>query len=379
MRVQSGPAEVVEELRHFSPNSKLFEFLSGGGALEALGERFPAVEAKAAARDVPGALRELGVGLVLALGAGKPDLLRDVFWSGGAGTKALAVGEATLALFAVREGKQAGATVDALLADVLSFATGMAEGFAKNPGDPEKDRPRWLAALAVREWAHLLACHAEAARRPDRQFDMLLARAKITNAALGNWPNLVGEGMVDLALAAERIGNVDLARRCFAGVRGDLSFLEERADSTDFPPHEAAVALFWLERACEGAFRLDPADGAAARQLQTVRATRRERGMPDRVSAARFGPMARLYLGEVPFLALVLRDLGSGPERDAATCDRYGCSSLDLAFYRSAETSHFLRDTVLQGVRATYDEAHQRVFAAIELIRGRAPGSGRTG
>jgi hypothetical protein len=195
---------------------------------------------------------------------------------------------------------------------------------------------------------------------------MLMVRARVTNNTLSSWPHLVGSAMIDAALALETIGRADMAIKFYNGVRMDLRYLIDHIDDPSLPELEKAAALYWLQRACEEIARLSPGDPDAAREAQEVRDLREERDYPDATSAPRFGPIAKTYLAETPYLALILRDVQ--PDNAPAICERYGCLSTDVEFYQSAIESYFLRDTMLRGVRTSYDRAHQEVFAAMDYL-----------
>jgi hypothetical protein len=167
--------------------------------------------------------------------------------------------------------------------------------------------------------------------------------------------------------------------QCYHGVRLDLRYLLKRPNV--FPQFETGCALYWLQRACEERIRLVPDDDLAKADLFEVREQRKARGLPDATSEPRFGPIARTYLDRTPYLARLLRDLQATYDEDredesvGAVCDRYGCLSTDVEFYVSAIGSYYLRRGVLAGVHATYDEAHQEVFAALDYLSGKNEGA----
>lgn len=289
--------------------------------------------------------------------------------------RVIVLGELILTAYALRlrgvqppEGKDANQQLAQLLDRAFRLARELAKAVEAAPPQDADDEELLIHGIALREWAHLLADYYRADGRDKHVAEMLLVRARATNKTLSSWPHLVGPAMVEAALALEAIGQVKMAMNCFQGVRMDLGYLVDRVDDPRLPRFEKIVALYWLQRACEEFCRLAPDDANAAQQLQRVRQARAERGHPVAESSPRFGPIAKTYLTGTPYLALIVRDLSKG-ESEASVAHRYGCYSRDVEFYVSAMGSYVVRDTILRGVSANYDEAHQEVFAAMDFLK----------
>jgi hypothetical protein len=356
--------QLINDLYQLSDNAPLFgQFRTGGDLKLADSSTVPPRTVKA---ELLHAYRDA---IVPALQSGDHSRLEKLIEEADINARVTILGELILTLCALTEGKHAAERVDAIRNRALQLARDLASAFeAAQPQDAE-DEQLLMHGVAMREWAHLLAGYYQSAGLIGPAAEMLMVRARVTNCTLSAWPHLVGAAMIDIALALEPIGRVDMAINCCNGVRMDLAYLVEHVDDPRFPEFEKVTALYWLQRACEAFCRLVPDDPGAAQQLQQVRDLRKERGYPDAVTAPRFGPIARTYLEKTPYLALILRDLQANSENVAANCQRYGCPSGQVDFYLSAMGSYVIRDTVLRGARTFYDEAHQEVFAALDYLR----------
>ncbi len=376
---------IINDLYRLSDNSPLFDNLRTGGDLAALTTRVAesaGVPSRTARTELLLALRDA---LVAALQSRECSGLEKLIEDADVNARVVILGELILTLRALKEGNHSGEKADAILDRTFQLARDLAQAIEAMSPQDTADAELLAHGIAMREWAHLLADYYQDAGMTLHAGEMLMIRARVTNCTLSSWPHLVGSAMVDVALALEAIGNVDLAARCFNGVRMDLRYLIDRIDDPAFPEFEKVAAIFWLQRACEGFCRLVPGDADAARELQIVRDLRRERSYPDMVSAPRFGPIARTYLAATPYLALIIRALEEGYDPDrhsetvAAICKRFGCPSRDVDFYLSAMGSYQVRNTILRGARMFYDDAHEEVFAAIDYLRGRSDGEESAG
>lgn len=332
---------MLRDLYALSPNSAFFERLRAG-KLEA----------------TPGPVPDAVVRYVSSDDASGLYGLRQ---SGDEATRVRALGELTLAMHALEEGGHSQDATRGMFWHMLTFASDLAGYFQKTPPPPG---PLFDHASALREWTHLLALLALAIGLPEHHPNMLGYRSRLTTALYPQWPNLVGAALVELGLACESVGR-DFALKCFEGVRADLAYLLDHLDNPAFPEYEKQVAVHWLQRAAEESHRMAPDPGKAA-QARVAREARIARGWPTPPSRPRFGPIARTYLADLPYLALILRHLRSTGDI-VATCDHFGCTSRDAGFYLSAMESYALRSSVLAGVTTTYDDAHERVFAALDL------------
>jgi hypothetical protein len=360
--------QLVSELDNLSDNSALFDYLRAGRDLSALASGLTAsssVSPKTTKAELLCAIRDA---IVPALQSNDLSSMTKLIEGADINARVTIVGEVILTLYALREGKYAGEKVDSILKLAFQLALELARAFEAAQPQDTADEQLLVNAVAMREWAHLLAGYYQTAGLIGPYAEMLMVRARVTNCTLSSWPHLVGPGMIDAALALEPIGKVDMASNIYNAVRMDLQYLVDR-DASTLPVFETDSALYWLQRACEEFCRLVPADSSAASQLQRVRDLRKKRGDFVPVSTPRFGPIARTYLARTPYLALILRDLQANGEDIPAICQRYGCFSGDVKFYLSAMGSYVVRDTVLRGVRTFYDEPHQEVFAAMDYLR----------
>jgi hypothetical protein len=369
---------LIEELCDLSDNTPLYDRLRQSGGLASLpeelaGAAFPPKGRKA---ELLASVREA---VVPALAANDASALQKLIDSGDTAARITVLGELVLTLSSLAEGGHAGATEEAVREAALGLALGLARDLEADPPQDRNDPELLAHGIAMREWAHLFAGYYRDRGVPAYEAELLMIRARATNQTLSIWAHLVGAAMVDVARALEGLGRVEMAMQCYHGVRLDLRYLLKRPNV--FPEHETGCALYWLQRACEERIRLVPDDDLAKADLFEVREQRRAKGPPDATSAPRFGPIARTYLGRTPYLARLLRDLQATYDEDrekesvAAVCDRYGCLSTDVEFYVSAIGSYHLRRGVLAGVHATYDEAHQEVFAALDYLKGQREGA----
>ena len=345
--------QIIEELRALSPNH-------GGGV---------------SSEDLVCADLLASAGAVLtAARAGDVAALEGALERTEATQRIVLLGETILAA-AGDEAEQ----VDALRGIALTAARKLASEFEADSPEDSGDEALLVHAIAAREWAQLLALQYEPLGRWAHLAEALMVRARMTNCALSRAPHLVGEAMVDVAEALERIDSLELAARCYRGVALDLEFAIERAAGAaagETPTHEIVVCLHWLRRARRQLERLSAADLPAADDDTLDQLCRAHPHAPSNVGP-RFGPIARTYLAPTPFLARGVAHLFaeySEADRDACVatiCHRFGCWSSDVEFYISAMGSYELRDTILRGVKTSYDRAHEEVFAAIELVKTR--------
>ena len=371
--------QLLNEISTLSDNSAVFDHLRVGCDLTALATLL-ADSFAVPHKTVKGELLDAFChAIVLALQANDHSSLDNLIDDADIHARVTIFGELILTLYALRDGKHSDEMVDAILQRAFQVARDLA-GLLEAAQPQDTDDEQLLAhGIAMREWAHLLAGYYQAAGLIDYAAEMLMVRARVTNNTLSVWPHLVGPAMIDLAIALESIGKVDIAIKCYNGVRMDLDYLIDRIDDPAFPDFEKVAALYWLHRACEEFCRLVPTDTDAAHQLQRVHDLRKERGYPDDISAPRFGPIAKTYLDKTPYLALIIRDLQVNGENVAVICQRYGCPSLDVDFYLSAMGSYVIRDTILRDVHIYYDEAHHEVFAAIDYLQHQNQQTGTDG
>jgi hypothetical protein len=364
---------LIQELYDLSDNAPFYDRLRQSGDLASLpeglaGAAFPSKGRKA---ELLAAVREA---LVPALVANDASALRKLIESGDTVARISILGELVLTLHALAEGGHAVGPVDAVREAALGLALDLARALEADPPQDRSDPELLAHGVATREWAHLFAGYYRDRGVPAYEAELLMIRARATNQTLSIWAHLVGAAMVDIARALEGLGRAEMAAQCYHGVRLDLRYLLKRPNV--FPEHETGCALYWLQRACEERIRLVPDDNLAKADLFEVREQRRAKNLPDATSAPRFGPIARTYLDRTPYLARLLRDLQATDDEDreaesvVAICDRYGCLSTEVEFYVSAIGSYYLRRGVLAGVHATYDEAHEEVFAALDHLKG---------
>jgi hypothetical protein len=360
---------LILELSQLSDNSVLFDHLRSGGDLTALASRLADSSAVASKTIRAELLRAFREAIVPALQSSDLSRVDKFIQESDANARVIIFGELVLTLYAMREGKHSGERVDAIGKPTFQLGRDLAGALeAAQPQDAD-DEQLLAHAIAMREWAHLLAGYYQAANRAGHAAELMVIRARVTNGSISAWPHLVGPAMIEAALALEPIGQVEMAINCCKGVRMDLQYIADRVDDPRFPEFEKVSALYWLQRACEEFCRLVPADANAAQQLQKVRELRKQRSYPDAVSAPRFGPIAKTYLAKTPYLALILRELQADGASVPAICQRYGCPSRDVEFYQSAMGSYVIRDTILQGVQTHYDDPHMEVFAAMDYLR----------
>ncbi len=361
--------QLVHELYELSTNTPLFSYLRTGGNLTNLPGHFTQATDSSVTSPKKELLATFCDAMIVWMQSDDPSRLHSLIANIDISDRVTIVGELILILYALHEGKQADEKVDAILDQAFQLAHNVARDLEVVLSEESHDDEVLKHGIALREWAHLLAGYYHAAGSITESAEMLLVRARITNCSLNHWPNLVGPAMIDLALALESIGNLDMAIKCYGGVRADLQYLIDRVDDPALPEVEKIVALYWLQRACEEYCRLVPTDPDAPAELRRIWTLREERGFPDAVSAPRFGPIAETYLDRIPYLALIIRDLENSSESISAICQRYGCLSSDVDFYLSAIGSYSIRGTILRGIQTYYDDAHEEVFAAMEYLR----------
>ncbi|KJH69765.1 hypothetical protein [Aliterella atlantica] len=369
--------QLINDLYKLSDNAALFAHLRAGHDFTALASRLSEssrIPPKAVNSKLLQAVRDA---LVLVLQSNKHSSLYKLIEDADVNARVIIVGELLLTLYALKEGKHSGEKVEAILEQAFRLTCDLARAFEIVDIQHTDNEKLLVHGIAMREWAHLFAGYYQAAGTTIyHNAEMLMVRARVTNRTLSSCPHLVGSAMIDVALALESVGKIDMAINCYNGIRMDLAYLIKRIDDPAFSEFEKVSALYWLQRACEEFHRLVPNDASATYELQKVRKLRQERGYPNAVSVPRFGPIAKTYLPKTPFLALILRALEESydPNRHSesvsAICQRYGCLSSDVDFYLSAMDSYVIRNTILRDVQSYYDDAHQEVFAAIDYLRG---------
>jgi hypothetical protein len=362
--------DVIHDIGKLSDNRPLFDALAHGHDLQNLpvGAQGLAPTPKA---ELFGAVRTAMVSAFV----NDNSKLQAIISTADIPARVTVAGELILAAHALNEGKHPNETRDRIARLAFDLARGLASALEAAPPLDSDNQTLLEHAIALREWAHLLAEYYRDLGVQTHWAEMLMVRARVTNCTLSGWPNLVGAAMVDVALAVEPLGKQELTVQCCNGVRMDLRYLIDRVDDPSLPEFEKISALYWLQQACAEVARIQPGDASAKEDLETVRALRQARQYRDTPSAPRLGPIARTYLADTPYLALILRNLQESYDASrhddcvAAICARFGCPATDVDFYLSAMGSHAIRDTVLRGVRTFYDDAHQRVFAAIEYLK----------
>jgi hypothetical protein len=367
---------LLDELYPLSANASMFNDLRREGCVSMpAGRQVPTAE-KAAGAEKSSLLRRFREALVPVLERGDDSHLRELGVEADLCGKVMILGELILTLSALKECGGKDEAVGAVADRAFGLAGDVTASFGEAADRIGEYEELWWHGSALREWAHLLAGHFGETGDSIRQAEMLYIRAAATSSALVCCPHLVGPAYLEMGLAAESLGDVEMAERCCDSVRKDLRYLLDRPDGHEGLCFEDVSTLYWLQRSCEELRRLAPSHPDAARDLERVVQIRTKRGDPDDVSEPRFGPIARTYLGKARFLVLVLRDFLEryDPTRHgecvAATCRRYGCNSNHVEFYHYAIGSYHLRQTVLSGVIMRYDESFQEVFAALEVLRG---------
>lgn len=357
-------SQLLDELYELSDNTVLFEALRKGGDPLTLAP-LPSV-AKGRKSKLLARIRDA---IIPALRANDVASLHALIGDSDTTGRVAILGELILTLHALAEGKHTGDSVVVIQKVVFRLALDLVSALESNPPQDADDEELLTHSIAMREWAHVLSGYFKAEREAGHATELLMIRARVTNSTLSGWPNLVGAAMVEIALALEPLGNLDMAKQCYEGVRLDLRYLIQRHQS--YPSFQAGCALYWLQRACEARLRLVPDDKDAQADLEGARKVRQERGDPDAISAPRFGPIARTYLDRIPYLACIIRDMencGSPEECVATICERYGCVPNEVEFYMSAHGSYHQVRQILAGVNLMYDDAHKEVFAAIEYL-----------
>lgn len=361
---------LIHELYDLSDNTALFDHLRGGGSLTTLAEslaRVPTVT-KGRKSELLTAVRQAIVDIL----QDDDSTLHELIGKSDTPARISILGELILTLHALAEGQHSGESVDAIEETAFRLATKIARALEANPPQDTDDAELRIHGIAMREWVHLFARYYKARGSLAHETELLMIRARATNTTLGRWPHLVGEAMVEVALALEPLGRVEMATQCYEGVHLDLRYLIKKHQS--YPQYETGRALFWLQRACEERTRLVPDDEDAKSDLEDVRTLRQERKFPDVISEPHFGAIARTYLDRIPHLALIVRDITTTHNEDqpdasvAAICARHGCLSTDVEFYISAIGSYYIRNGILAGVMANYDEHFEEVFAAIDYL-----------
>jgi hypothetical protein len=367
--------QLLDELYPLSSNASMFDELRREGRVSMpAGPEVPAAATAVGAKELS-LLRRLREAVVPVLESGDDSHLRQLVVEADLCGKVMILGELILTLSALKERGGKEEVVRAVADRAFGLARAVTAGFREVADRIGEVEELFWHGSALREWAHLLAGHFGGIGDSVRQAEMLQARAAATGAALVCAPHLVGPAYLEMGLAAESRGDVEMAKLCCDSVRKDLRYLLDRPEGHEGLCFEDVSTLYWLERACEELRRLAPGHTEAARDLARVVEIRIKRGDPDEVSEPRFGPIARTYLGKDRFLVVVLRDFLEryDPSRHgecvAAICRRYGCSTNYVEFCHYAIGSYHLRETVLAGVIMNYDESFQEVFAALDVLR----------
>src|SRR5436190_1787321 len=147
--------QLVNELSRLGDNSPLFDLLRAGGDLTALAGRLPdsAVPSKTVKGEL---LRSFRAAIVPALQSGDHSRLDKLLAEADVNAWVVIFGELVLTLYALREGKHPGATVEAIQNRAIQLARDLARAFeAAQPQDTDDEQLR-AHAVAMREWAHLL-------------------------------------------------------------------------------------------------------------------------------------------------------------------------------------------------------------------------------
>jgi hypothetical protein len=367
--------QLLDDLYPLSPNASMFDELRREGCISMpAGREVPTAE-KAMGAKKSSLLRRLPEAVVPVLESGNDSQLQELVVDADLCGKVMILGELILTLSALNESGGKEEAVEAVADWAFGLAREVTAGFGEAADRIGEDEELLWHGSALREWAHLLAGHFGGMGDSVRQAEMLYARAAATTSVLICCPHLVGPAYLEMGLAAESLGDVEMAKRCCDSVRKDLRYLLDRPDAHDRLCFEEFSTLYWLQRSCEELRRLAPGHPEAARDLERVVEIRTKRDGPDDVSEPRFGPIAWTYLGKDRFLVLVLRDFLEryDPSRHeecvAAIWRRYGCSSNRVEFYHYAIGSYHLQQTVLSGVITRYDESFQEVFAALDVLR----------
>jgi hypothetical protein len=353
----------------------MFDELRRDGCVSMPASREVPTAGKAVGAKKSSLLRRFRESVVPVLESGNDSQLRELVVEADLCGKVMIQGELILTLSALKECGDKEEAVGAVADWAFGLACEVTAGFGEAAERIGEDEELLWHGRAFREWAHLLAKHFGGTGDSVRQAEMLDIRAAATTSALISCPHLVGPAYLEMGLAAEWQGDVEMAKGCYDAVRKDLRYLLDRPDGYEGLRFEEVSTLYWLERSCEELRRLAPGHSEATRDLERVVEIRTKRGDPDDVSEPRLGPIARTYLGKDRFLVLVLRDFLEryDPTRHgecvAAICRRHGFSSNYVEFCHYAIGSYQLRQTVLSGVIMRYDESFQEVFAALDALR----------
>ena len=266
---------------------------------------------------------------------------------------------------------------------VLFYTTSLASDTASAQAGREAALEELLRRMkkyggrATREWMTVLIQFLHAAEpRNQAEDDAILAlseqRANLTGGPFTTRPGLIGEAFVGYGLEAERSGDTAKAKQCFRGVFLDLDYISSGASMPQNLRWELIAIYYWFEQACQGLLRLNPNDPGAKRKLKEVQALRQEKQFPDAPSLPQVGPIAQTYLESIPYLAGLLEELQHA--HDDGTVFRVAhrhdyCRDID--FYQSAMGSYFSARPMLEGmgVHTMYDDAHQRVFDALDYAK----------
>lgn len=355
---------LLQDIFPISDNEALFNHLASGELLEDV----PAPRQPKTRRAA--LLVNIGLALVESIRSGDVAPLDSLLKAASINDRIVAVGEIVMTDFALRERGEESALVNAMTNLAFEQVNECGQFVETTAQDDATDEELEIHAMALREWAHLLALHYESVDDSKQFAQMMFVRAKITNAAASQSPHLVGDGMVTFARAAYPIGQTDLALQCLNGVQLDLQMYADRIDDPELPRYEVKAATYWLEQAYHELCGQHPEDEEAKQRLQAVVKLREDRSLPPIPSTPQLGPIVRTYLDRIPWLSMVIKDvhtsqLESDDELIAEICQRYGVISWDVEFYISAIGSYHAHK-LLAGMQMTYDQAHEEVFAAIE-------------
>jgi len=362
---------LVNELFALSANAPLLDYLRAGGDVAAIPAKLASAPSVGKGRK-PKLLASIRKALVPAL-RGDLDPLRKLAKTDDVSQRVTILGEMMLTAFALAEGGQTGPALTDFAERTQRLAVNLHEELEAHPPCATNEPEQFAHGLALREWAYLFCDYYKPKGNPLYVVQLLGVRMKVSHA-LSLLPHLVSETTCTLGTGAEASGDVTMAIKCYRAVHDDLRYLVTRY--AKFPRTEVAFALYWYQYAIEQLARLKPGDTDIKSDLQAVRKVRKKEGFPEAPSLPRFGPIAQTYLERVPYLALVVRDIQTNYDEDqhdasaAALCGRYGCSSDELRFYRSAIGSYHVRRTVLAGTHTMYDDDHEEVFAAIDYLAG---------
>ncbi len=194
-----------------------------------------------------------------------------------------------------------------------------------------------------------------------------------TTQNMTHWPNLVGAAVVRYGDWLSSQDDTSGAESMYQNVILDLEYIVERIDDPDLPQAEKMIALWWLKEACWKKLKINPLDQALNEQHRSLETLLQGRDCTEVPLMPRLGQIVCLYQSEQTFLTsiiqniMALQEFNDGTVRDVV--HKYGVTTYEVSFYFSAIESYSAKGFFeSSGVNMDYDDDHEKVFAAIELL-----------